>query len=336
MNKKTVLTGITTTGIPHLGNYVGAIRPALSESRNENVNACYFLADLHALVKNRDPNLLRESTLAIAATWLAMGLDPDKSMFYRQSDIPDIPALSWMLSSVTSKGLMNRSHAYKAFVQENKINHSRDPDKGVTMALFTYPILMAADILIFNAHQVPVGKDQIQHVEMARDIAQRFNHLYGETFVIPEAVFDNKTAVLTGLDGRKMSKTYNNSIPLFVDSDKLRKLIMKIKTNSLQPGQPKDPNESVIFEIFQAFSSPEEATNFKEKLLEGLGWGDAKQILFEYLDFYLEKPRQEYNRLIMDSAYIESILKQGALKAQNKSSEMMIKVRKAIGLQAIE
>jgi tryptophanyl-tRNA synthetase len=228
MTDKTVLTGITTTGTPHLGNYVGAMRPAIAASRAIDVNACYFLADLHSLVKNHDPARLRESSLAVAASWLALGLDTDSSVFYRQSDIKEITELAWVLSSVTAKGLMNRAHAYKAAVQENEASGSRDPDKGVTMALFSYPVLMTADILIFNAHEVPVGKDQIQHVEMARDIAQRFNHIYGDTFVLPEAVVDENAAILSGLDGRKMSKSYNNTIPLFEPAKTLRKLIMKI------------------------------------------------------------------------------------------------------------
>ena len=253
-DKQTVLTGITTTGIPHLGNYVGAIRPAIAASRADNVNSYYFLADYHALVKNRDPARLRESSLAVAATWLALGLDTDKAVFYRQSDVPEIPELTWIISSVTAKGLMNRAHAYKAAVQENEDSGSNDPDKGITMALFSYPVLMAADILMFSAHKVPVGRDQIQHVEMARDIAQRFNHIYGDTFVIPEAVVDDDTAVLTGLDGRKMSKSYDNTIPLFVPAKRLRKLVMKIKTNSLEPGEPKDPDDCTLFDIYKAFA----------------------------------------------------------------------------------
>ena len=332
MAKQTVLTGITTTGAPHLGNYVGAIRPAIAASHADDVRSYYFLADYHALVKNQDPERLRESSLAVAATWLALGLDTDKSVFYRQSDIPEIPELSWILSSVTAKGLMNRAHAYKAAVQENEDSGSRDPDKGVTMALFGYPVLMTADILMFNAHRVPVGRDQIQHVEMARDIAQRFNHIYGETFVLPEAVVDDKVAVLAGLDGRKMSKSYNNTIPLFEPPKKLRKLIMKIKTNSLEPGEPKDPDDCTLFDIYRAVAGADAARDYRQKLLDGIGWGDAKQELFEFLDAHLAAPRAEYERLIADPAYVESVLLAGAEKARGYATDLIGKVRAAVGI----
>ena len=335
MSNQTVLTGITTTGTPHLGNYVGAIRPAIAASQADGVNSFYFLADYHALVKNQDPERLRQSSLEVAATWLALGLDTDRSIFYRQSDIPEIPELTWIISSVTAKGLMNRAHAYKAAVQSNEESGSRDPDKSVTMALFSYPVLMAADILMFSAQKVPVGKDQIQHVEMARDIAQRFNHIYGETFVVPEYVVDEKTAVLAGLDGRKMSKSYNNTIPLFVPPKKLRKLIMKIKTNLLEPGEPKDPDDCTLFDIYKAFATAEEVAVYRQKLLEGLGWGDAKQELFAYLDAHLAGPRAEYERLIADPAHIESILQQGAVRAREHSMALNARVRQAVGIQPL-
>ena len=238
MARHRVLTGITTTGTPHLGNYVGAIRPAIESSKQDDVDAYLFLADYHALIKSQDPNLVAESSLEIAATWLALGLDPDQTHFYRQSDIPEITELSWILTCNAAKGLMNRAHAYKAAVQGNE-EAGEDPDYAITMGLFSYPILMAADILIFNAHDVPVGRDQIQHVEMARDIAARFNHHYGETFVLPKAVVDDDVAVLLGLDGRKMSKSYGNTIPLFGTPKQLQKSINKIKTNLLSPVNPK-------------------------------------------------------------------------------------------------
>jgi len=332
MSTKTILTGITTTGIPHLGNYVGAIRPAIEASHADDVNSFYFLADFHALVKNRDPARLRESSLAAAATWLALGLDTDRAIFYRQSDVPEIPELSWIISSVTAKGLMNRAHAYKAAVQENENSGSNDPDKGITMGLFGYPVLMAADILMFSAHKVPVGRDQIQHVEMARDIAQRFNHIYGETFVIPEAVVDDNTAVLTGLDGRKMSKSYDNTIPLFEPAKKLRKLVMKIKTNSLEPGEPKDPDDCTLFDIYQAFATAEETAVYRKKLEGGMAWGDAKQELFEYLDAHLEGPRGEYQKLISDPAHVEKVLRAGAEKAREHSTALIKRVREAVGI----
>ncbi len=331
-SRQTVLTGITTTGIPHLGNYVGAIRPAIAASRAADVNSFYFLADYHALVKNRDPARLHESSLAVAATWLALGLDTDRAVFYRQSDIPEIPELCWIISSVTAKGLMNRAHAYKAAVQENEEGGANDPDKGVTMALFGYPVLMAADILMFSAHKVPVGRDQIQHIEMARDIAQRFNHIYGETFVIPEEVVDDNAAVLAGLDGRKMSKSYNNTIPLFEPAKKLRKLVMKIKTNSLEPGEPKDPDDCTLFDIYKAFATPAETAAYRKQLEEGMGWGDAKQALFEYLDAHLSGPRAEYERLVADPGHVERVLRAGAVKAREHSTALMQKVRAAVGI----
>ena len=335
MSKQTVLTGITTTGTPHLGNYVGAIRPAIAASHAGGVQSFYFLADYHALVKNQDPERLRQSSLEVAATWLALGLDTEKSVFYRQSDIPEIPELTWIISSVTAKGLMNRAHAYKAAVQSNEESGSREPDKGVTMALFSYPVLMAADILMFSAHKVPVGKDQIQHVEMARDIAQRFNHLYGEVFVVPEAVIDDDTATLTGLDGRKMSKSYNNTIPLFVPPKKLRKLIMKIKTNLLEPGEPKDPDDCTLFDIYRAFSTADQAAAYRQKLIDGMGWGDAKQELFEHLDAHLAGPRVEYEKLIADPTHVEAVLQQGAVRAREHSAALIGKVRQAVGIQPL-
>ena len=252
------LTGITTTGTPHIGNYVGAIRPGVESGRDPSRENYYFLADLHALVKNQNPDEIARSTLEIAASWLALGLDAERAVFYRQSDIPEIPELTWILSSMTAKGLMNRAHAYKAAVAANEEAGARDPDRGITMALFGYPVLMAADILMFHATHVPVGRDQKQHVEMARDIAGRFNHHYGDILTLPEAVISDSTAVLSGLDGRKMSKSYDNTIPLFAPAKKLRKLIMKIKTNSLEPGEPKDTEGSTLYEIYRAFATPEE------------------------------------------------------------------------------
>ena len=222
MSKKRVLTGITTSGTPHLGNYVGAIRPAIEASQSGEFESFFFLADYHALIKAQDPDLVHRSTLEIAAAWLALGLDTDNVTFYRQSDIPEIPELTWLLTCMTAKGMMNRAHAYKASVQAN-IEAGEDEDMAITMGLFSYPILMAADILMFNAHHIPVGRDQIQHVEMARDIAQRFNHHYGEHFVLPAAQVDDDVAILQGLDGRKMSKSYGNTIPLFLGEKQLKK-----------------------------------------------------------------------------------------------------------------
>jgi tryptophanyl-tRNA synthetase len=333
---QTHLTGITTTGTPHLGNYVGAIRPAIAASHRPDVHSYYFLADYHALVKNQDPEAVRQSSLEIAATWLALGLDTGRSIFYRQSDIPEIPELAWILTTVTAKGLMNRSHAYKAAVQANEEAGDADPDKGVTMGLFSYPILMAADILMFKAHRVPVGRDQKQHVEMARDIAQRFNFLYGEQFVLPEADIGANTAVLTGLDGRKMSKSYGNTIPLFVPSAQLRKLIMRIKTNSLEPGVPKETGGSTLFEIYQAFATPEETDVMRQRYAEGIGWGDLKKLLFEYLDAHLAAPRAEYERLMADPGHVEAMLKQGAVRARETATPFLAGIRHAVGIRPLK
>jgi len=331
-----VLTGVTTTGTPHLGNYVGAIRPAIAASHNEETNSFYFLADYHALVKNQSPESVHQSSLEVAATWLALGLDTDQAIFYRQSDIPEIPELMWILSSVTAKGLMNRAHAYKAAVTANEDSESRDPDKGITMALFSYPVLMAADILLFNTHQVPVGKDQKQHVEMARDIAQRFNHNFRELFVLPEAIIDDSTAVLSGLDGRKMSKSYNNTIPLFVPEKKFRKLIMKIKTNSLEPGEPKETEGCALFEIYQAFAADTEVETMRQRFADGIGWGELKQELFEYLNAHLADARDEYDRLLADPGHVEQVLKNGADRARKIAQPFMAQVRDAVGIRRLE
>ena len=335
MSKETVLTGVTTTGTPHLGNYAGAIRPAIAASRDTAVNSFYFLADYHALVKNHSPEAVHRSSLEVAATWLALGLDTDAATFYRQSDVPEIPELTWILSSVTAKGLMNRAHAYKAAVDKNVDEGGNDPDKGITMALFGYPLLMAADILLFNAHRVPVGRDQKQHVEMTRDIAGRFNHHFGELFVLPEPVIDDNTAVLSGLDGRKMSKSYNNTIPLFEPEKKFRKLIMKIKTNSLEPGEPKDTEGCALFEIYQAFATESETDAMRKRFAEGIGWGDLKQELFEYLNEHLRNARSEYERLIEDPGYVESVLLKGADKAREISVPFIARVREAVGIRPL-
>lgn len=332
---ETILTGITTTGTPHIGNYVGAIRPAIEASKQASARCFYFLADYHALVKCHDPKVLRQSTLEVAATWLALGLDTNRSIFYRQTDIPEIPELTWILTCMTAKGLMNRAHAYKAAVQENETLKAKDPDKGINMGLFCYPVLMAADILMFNANKVPVGKDQIQHLEMARDIAMRFNHTYGATFVLPEAVTSDSTAVLQGLDGRKMSKSYQNTIPLFIPAKKLRKLIMKIKTNSQGPEEPKDPQTCTLFQIFQAFADPDEVEALRARYAEGIAWGEMKQYLFEYLDHHLEAPRARYAELIQNPDHIETILQDGARKAREQSRPFLTAIRQAIGVQAV-
>ena len=334
MSKRRVLTGITTSGAPHLGNYVGAIRPAVEASLSGDYDSFFFLADYHSLIKCQDPGIVHQSTLEIAAAWLALGLDPNKVTFYRQSDIPEIPELTWLLTCMTAKGLVNRAHAYKGAVQLNEENGD-DADFGVTMGLFSYPILMAADILMFNAHKIPVGRDQIQHIEMARDIAQRFNHHYGKHFVLPEAQVDEDVAVLQGLDGRKMSKSYGNTIPLFLSEKKLRKHINKIKTNLLEPGQPKNPDESTVFQIWQAFASAEQSSEMRTAFADGIAWGEAKQQLFELINGHLAEPRERYIELIENPVEVEVVLRAGAEKARVYSAELISVVRKAVGLKPL-
>ena len=330
MSKPVVLTGITTTGTPHLGNYAGAIGPAI-EMSNSHDNCYFFLADYHALIKCQEPERIIQSRQEIAATWLALGLDTDKATFYRQSDIPEITQLMWLLTCVTAKGLMNRAHAYKASVDENLTNQE-DPDKGITMGLFSYPVLMAADILMFNAKYVPVGRDQIQHVEMARDIAQRFNYLYGEHFVLPEAKIDDNVALLPGTDGRKMSKSYNNTIPLFLPEKQLRKAIMRIVTDSSEPGEPKDPDQSTLYELYKSFATETECDAIRQAYADGIAWGEMKQVLFEKINSILTEPREKYNELMANPAYVEKILLQGAEKARVQTIPFMSKLQKAVGL----
>jgi tryptophanyl-tRNA synthetase len=335
MSKQRVLTGITTTGTPHLGNYVGAIRPAIAASERADVQSFYFLADFHALIKCHDPVLVHQSTREIAATWLALGLDTDNAIFYRQSDVPEIPELCWMLTCMAAKGLMNRAHAYKASVDAN-VAAGDDADFGITMGLYSYPILMAADILMFNAHKVPVGKDQIQHIEMARDIAARFNHHYGEHFVLPEALVDDNVAVLQGLDGRKMSKSYGNTIPLFLPEKQLKKSINKIVTNLLEPGQPKDADTSTVFQIWQAFATPQQTTDMRQAFADGIAWGEAKKQLFELINNQVGEAREKYEALLANPAHIEEVLQMGAEKARAHSKPLLEKVRAAVGIKKIQ
>jgi len=335
MSKQRVLTGITTTGTPHLGNYVGAIRPAIVASERADVQSFYFLADFHALIKCHDPLLVHQSTREIAATWLALGLNTDNAIFYRQSDVPEIPELCWLLTCMAAKGLMNRAHAYKASVDAN-VAAGEDPDFGITMGLYSYPILMAADILMFNAHKVPVGKDQIQHIEMARDIAARFNHHYGEHFVLPDALVDDNVAVLQGLDGRKMSKSYGNTIPLFLPEKQLKKSINKIITNLLEPGEPKDADSSTVFQLWQAFATPEQTAQMRQAFAEGIAWGEAKKQLFELINGHVGAAREKYEALLATPAHIEDILHMGAEKARAHSKPMLEKLRAAVGIKKIQ
>jgi len=335
MKTQRVLTGITTSGTPHLGNYVGAVRPTVRASRLAEVESFYFLADYHALIKVGEPARVQRSTLEIAATWLACGLDPDKVTFYRQSDIPEIPELTWFLTCVTGKGVLNRAHAYKASVDKNNAANV-DPDAGVTAGLFMYPVLMAADILMFNAHKVPVGRDQIQHIEMARDIAASFNHLYGEHFTLPEAAIEDHVATLPGLDGRKMSKSYDNTIPLFAPRDQLKKLIMGIVTDSRAPGEPKSTDNSALFQLYQAFATPDETASLAQAYANGIAWGDAKQVLFERLDQEIAPMRAVYDELIQEPARIEKTLKAGADKARAIATPFTARLRHAVGLRPLQ
>lgn len=335
MSKKTVLTGITTTGTPHIGNYLGAIKPAIQASEDERYDSFFFLADYHALIKCHDPERVARSSQEIAATWLALGLDTDKATFYRQSDIPEIPELTWILTCMTSKGLMNRAHAYKASVDANRDAGKQDLDDGVTMGLFSYPILMSADILMFNADIIPVGKDQVQHIEMARDVAGRFNHTYQNLFKLPEAQVDEETQLIPGLDGRKMSKSYDNTIPLFCSSDELRKLINQIVTDTRAPGEPKDPDNSTLFRLYSCFANEADAAAMRQRYLEGIAWGDAKRELFEFLDSQLSAPRVRYHELMGDLGEVEAVLQKGAEKARARSMPLLDQVRVAAGIRPL-
>ncbi|MAS59156.1 MAG: tryptophan--tRNA ligase [Gammaproteobacteria bacterium] len=333
-NKKRVLTGITTSGTPHLGNLAGAILPAIRASEDASVSSFLFLADYHSLIKNLDPELTHSSSLEIAACWLACGLDPEKVTFYRQSDISHILELTWILSCLTGKGLMNRAHAYKDAISKNKNSKLVDTDKGISMGLYNYPILMAADILMFNADIVPVGQDQKQHLEMTRDIASKFNNHYGQIFTIPDISTAEDAGVLPGTDGRKMSKSYKNVVPIFLDTNELRQKIMKIKTDSKEPGEPKEPKNSSIFSIYRAFASIDETKKFRDNYHEGIGWGAAKELLFELLEDQIQPLRKNYKELVKDKENLEQILLLGAEKALDISTPVIKKVRKAVGIRS--
>lgn len=326
------LTGITTTGTPHLGNYVGAIRPTVQASRRAGTENFYFLADYHALIKCDEPARIQRSTMEIAACWLAAGLDWEHVHFYRQSDIPEITELTWLLTCVTGKGVLNRAHAYKAQVDKNTAA-GVDVDAEVTMGLFMYPVLMAADILMFKAHKVPVGRDQVQHIEMARDMAQSYNHLYGEHLVLPEAQIDESVALLPGLDGRKMSKSYDNVIALFGPREQMRKQIFSIVTDSRAPGEPKEVEGSALFQIYQAFASEEDTRKLRQAYAEGIAWSDAKQLLFEHIDAEIAPMRARYDDLIAHPQELERILQAGAAKARERATPFMRELREAVGLR---
>ena len=328
--KKRILTGITTTGLPHIGNYIGAIKPALEFAKDSN-DSFFFLADYHSIIKNNKPSEISSSVENIALAWLSCGLDTNSTYFYRQSDVPEILELSWILNCITAKGLMNRSHAYKAATALN----NDDIDKGITMGLFSYPILMAADILMFDSTHVPVGPDQIQHLEMTRDIAARFNHLYKPIFTLPEPIIHNEKKVVPGLDGRKMSKSYGNVIPLLESEKKLRKSIMKIVTNSLVPGEPKDFNDCTLFELYQHFANEKDVLTFKQSYKDGISWGEAKEILFNAINQELKPVREKHSEYIEDKGLINDLLNDGAKKARVIAKEKISKIREVIGIKDI-
>ena len=328
--KKRILTGITTTGTPHIGNYLGAIKPSL-ELAKANEESFFFLADYHALIKTHDAEKIRSSVTNVALAWLSSGLDVERSFFYRQSDIKEITELSWILTCITSKGLMNRAHAYKAVTAEN----NSEEDKGVNMGLFSYPILMASDILIFNSTHVPVGHDQLQHLEMTRDIAIRFNHLFGKVFNLPEAIVQGEDSTIPGLDGRKMSKSYNNIIPLLSDEKTLKKTIAKIVTNSLQPGEPKNPQGCNVFKLYANFSSREELLVFENEYSDGISWGDAKKKLFNLINYELSPIREKYYELQNNKKLVCDLLNEGAKKVKPIANEMLEKVKDLVGISRI-
>ena len=329
---KTVLTGIKPTGQPHIGNYLGAMRPALSLSAPEDVRSLLFIADYHSLTSVHKGDRVHEMTYEVAAAWLACGLDPEKTIIYKQSDIPEILVLAWILSCFTPKGFMNRAHAYKAHVAENDRKGSKDPDAGISMGLYSYPVLMSADILLFDTDRVPVGEDQIQHIEFARDIAKKLNHNYGEVLKLPEPVIQRDVKVVYGLDGQKMSKSYNNHIPMFLNHKKLRQMVMKIKTDSSLPEEPKDPDTSLLMDLYKEFATDEETHSMRERYGQGIGWGGVKQSLFEVIDREVAPARDKYHWLMDNRSEIDEILKTGAKKARAIAVPVMDRVKQAVGV----
>lgn len=328
--KQISLTGIKPTGTPHLGNYLGAIRPALDLVKN--FETVYFIADYHALTTVQDGSTMRDNIYKVAATWLALGLNPEEGLFYKQSDIPEIFELSWALSCFTPKGFMNRAHAYKDKVNKN-VALGEDPDSNVNMGLYCYPCLMDADILMFNANVVPVGKDQKQHVEFARDIAIRFNKKYGEILTVPEPLIQEETDVIPGLDGRKMSKSYDNTIEIFLDSKSLKKKVGKIVTNAQSIEEPKDPDTCNVFALYKLFATREQTTALAERYRAGgLGWGHAKAELQAVLEERLGAARDQYFHLLSHTEEIDKILAYGAEKARIRSKETMSRVREVLGV----
>ena len=330
--KKRILTGITTTGTPHIGNYLGAIKPALDLVEPDN-DSYFFLADYHALIKQNNPNEIEKSVKNVALAWLSSGLDPKKSNFYRQSDIPEVHELTWILNCSASKGLLNRAHAYKSMAAENT-QTGNDEDKAINMGLFSYPVLMAADILIFGATHVPVGPDQAQHMEMTRDIAGTFNHTYSNLLTLPEAIIQNEVSV-PGIDGKKMSKSYNNIIPFLSSEKDLEKSISKIVTNSLEPGQPKDTKDCTLFQLYSCFATSDEIKEMNQAYKDGIGWGDAKKKLFSIINSEISPIREKYFELNDKPNLLNDLFSEGAQKVRPQAKELVEKLREAIGITKI-
>ncbi|MDR1256313.1 MAG: tryptophan--tRNA ligase [Spirochaetaceae bacterium] len=328
---KIALTGVKPTGNLHIGNYFGAIKPALELAKT--YDARYFIADYHALNIMKNAAELRNAIRGIAAGWLAAGLDPERVIFYRQSAVPETFELTTILAAFTPKGMMNRAHAYKAAAQQNA-EKGADGDAGVNMGLYTYPVLMAADILLFDADVVPVGRDQVQHVEMAQDIAGAVNFNYKKDLLkVPAAEVRDDAAIVPGLDGRKMSKSYGNTIPLFSGATELRKTIMRIVTNSQEVSEPKDPDSSQIFAIYRYFASENEQAALAARYRAGgMGWGEAKEELFRAMNRELLPMRERYDALIAEPEKLDRILSDGAEKARAIASRTIGRLRKAIGI----
>lgn len=327
---QTILTGIKPTGLPHIGNYFGAIKPALSYA--DDYSSFLFIADYHALTTFRSADDMKNHTRQIAAAWLALGVDPKKHVFYKQSDIPEIFELHWILSCFTPKGLLNRAHAYKAAVQLN-MDTNKDYDLNINSGVFNYPVLMTADILLFQATHVPVGADQKQHVEIARDIAESINQKTGFLFTLPEPVINQEELLITGIDGQKMSKNYNNIIPIFIEEKQLRKTCMQIVTDSTPVEEPKNPDNCYVYQIFKHFlSKSDQQALAKRYEAGGLGYGTVKQELFECIRDYFKDARERYTQLIENPQQIDELLVAGSIQARALASQSLLKLKKQLGV----
>jgi tryptophanyl-tRNA synthetase len=331
MTKKISLSGIKPSGTPHIGNYLGMIRPALALA--DTYRAFYFIADYHALTTLRDGKEMERLSYDLTATFLALGMDPEDVVFFRQSDVPEVFELTWILSCFTSKGLLNRAHAYKDSIEKNR-SAANDLDAGISAGLFNYPVLMSSDILLYGSHVVPVGQDQQQHIEITRDIAKSFNSQYGDILVVPDGVIQKDVGVIPGIDGRKMSKSYDNTIPIFSTSKQLRKRVMQIVTDSRPVDEPKDPGQDNVYNIYKYFASPEQDAAMQAKYARGgFGYGEVKQELFELLDSHFSGPREKYTAYMADLPYLEKVLMDGARKARYAGAKIMKKARRAVGVR---